>query len=141
MQAGAAVVLLTVALAGCGSTAKSRYVSKLNKMCEDFARREHEIATSGNPADLRARGDRIAAAYEQAIARPIARLEAPPEIASQAAQLREVARRQSTILRALASAGSTGDVSRVRQLAAVNQQLNSEAAQIASDLKAKSCAS
>jgi outer membrane murein-binding lipoprotein Lpp len=141
MQAGAAAVMLTVALAGCGSTAKSRYVSKLNKMCEDFAQREHEIATSGNPGDLQARGDRIAAAYEQAIARPIERLQAPPEIAPEARQLRDVARRQSNILRALANAGKTGDVARVRQLATVNQQLNSEAAQIAGDLNAKSCAS
>jgi len=138
MQAGAAGVMLAVALAGCGSTAKSRYVSKLNTMCEDFARRQHEITSGG---DLGARGDRIAAAYEQAIARPIEQLKAPPEIAPQARQLREVTRRQSNILHALANAGKTGDVARVRQLAAVNQQLNSEAAQIAGDLKAKSCAS
>jgi outer membrane murein-binding lipoprotein Lpp len=138
MQAGAAAVMLAVALAGCGSTAKSRYVSQLNKMCEDFARRQHEI-TADN--DLRARGDRIAAAYEQAIATPIEQLQAPPEIAPQARQLREVTRRQSNILRALANAGKTGDVARVQQLAAVNQQLNSQAAQIAGDLNAKSCAS
>jgi len=81
MQAGAAAVMLAVALAGCGSTAKSRYVSKLNTMCEDFARRQHEITSGG---DLGARGDRIAAAYEQAIARPIEQLKAPPEIAPQA---------------------------------------------------------
>jgi hypothetical protein len=52
-----------------------------------------------------------------------------------------VTRRQSNILRALANAGKTGDVARVQQLAAVNQQLNSQAAQIAGDLNAKSCAS
>ena len=138
MQAGAAAVLLTVALAGCGSTAKSRYVSKLNKMCEDFANRQHEITSGG---DVGARGDRIAAAYEEAIATPIEQLKAPPEIAPEARQLQEVTRRQSNILRALATAGKTGDVARVRQLAAVNQQLNSQAAQIAGDLKAKSCAS
>src|SRR5262249_18925507 len=48
MQAGAAAVMLAVALAGCGSTAKSRYVSQLNKMCEDFARRQHEITADND---------------------------------------------------------------------------------------------
>ncbi|HEY6835988.1 MAG TPA: hypothetical protein VI142_05885 [Gaiellaceae bacterium] len=138
MQAGAAVVMLAVALAGCGSTAKSRYVSKLNKMCEDFARRQHEITYSGA---VGSRGDRLAAAYEQAIATPIEHLQAPPEIAPQANELRDVTRRQSNILRALANAGKMGDVARVRQLGAVNDQLNSQAAQIAGALKAESCAS
>ena len=139
---GAAAVVLAVALAGCGSTSpKAKYVAKLNAMCEDFARREQSIGTPSTPADLRARGDRIATAYEQAIVRPLERLTAPPEIAQQATRLRDVARRQRDVLRALAAAGKTGDVQKVQRLVVVNQQLNTQAAQVARSLKADSCAS
>ena len=140
-RTGLAAVVLAVALAGCGSTAKSRYVSKLNKMCEDFARREQAIGTPGSPSDLKARGDRIVAAYEQSIVKPIERLQAPPEIADQAAELRRLARQQLNALGALATAGKAGDVARVQRLATINQQLNGQAAQIARALKADSCAS
>jgi outer membrane murein-binding lipoprotein Lpp len=136
-----ATALLAVALAGCGSTAKSRYVSQLNKMCEDFARREQKIGTPGSPSDLRKRGDRLVAAYDAAIYRPLQRLQVPPEIASEGAQLRELAFRQRNVLGALATAGKTGDLQKVRQLVGVNQQLNSQLAQIAKHLKADSCVS
>ena len=134
-------VLLAVALAGCGSSAKSRYVSKLNKMCEDFASREHKIGIPGSPSELKSRGDRLVAAYEESIVKPIERLKAPPEIADQAAELRRVSRQQLNALSALAQAGKAGDVPRVQRLARINQQLNAQAAQIARSLKADSCAS
>ena len=136
-----AAAVLAFALAGCGSSPKSGYVAKLNKMCEDFARREKVIGTPGSPSDLKARGDRIVAAYEQTIVRPVERLKAPPEIASQAAQLRELARRQLNVLQGLTVAGKAGDLRRVQRLASINQQLNEQAAQVARDLKARSCAS
>ena len=132
--------MLAITLAGCGSSAKSRYVSKLNKMCEDFARREQVIGTPTTPADLKTRGDRIVAAYEQSIVKPIERLKAPPEIADQAAELRRIARQQLNALGALATAGKAGDVARVQRLATINQQLNGQAAQVARALKADSCA-
>jgi outer membrane murein-binding lipoprotein Lpp len=138
---GLIAAVLALTLAGCGSTPKSRYVAQLNKMCEDFARREQKIGTPQSPADLRARGDRIVAAYDAAIYRPLQRLKAPPVIASEAAQLRELARRQRNVLGALATAGKTGDLQKVQQLVGVNQQLNSQLAQLARHLKADSCAS
>jgi hypothetical protein len=131
-------VLLAVALAGCGSSAKSRYVSKLNKMCEDFASREQKIGIPGTPSELKSRGDRLVAAYEESIVKPMERLQAPPEIADQAAELRRITRQQNA-LGALAQAGKAGDVSRVQRLARINQQLNRQAAQIAKALKAESC--
>lgn len=140
-RTGLAAVVLAVALAGCGSTAKSRYVSKLNKMCEDFAKREQVIGAPGSPSELKSRGDRIVAAYEQTIVKPIERLKAPPEIAGQAAELRRIARQQLNALGALATAGKAGDLARVQRLATINQQLNRQAAQIARELKADSCAS
>jgi len=142
MRTSAAGVVLAVTLVGCGSMSpKARYVAKLNAMCEDFAAREQKIGAPGSPADLKARGDRIVAAFEQAIVKPIERLKAPPEIASQAAQLRELARRQREVLRGLAAAGKTGDLQQVQRLVVVNQQLNTQAAQVARSLKAHSCAS
>jgi hypothetical protein len=140
-RTGAAAAVLAVVLAGCGSTPKSRYVAKLNAMCEDFAKKELKIGTPATPAELGTRGERIVAAYEQAIVRPIESLEAPPAIASQAAQLRGLARRQLNVLSALASAGKAGDLQRVRRLSTVNQQVNAQAAEVARNLKADSCAS
>ena len=134
-------MLLAAVLAGCGSSAKSRYVSKLNKMCEAFARREQVIGTPGSPSELKSRGDRIVAAYDEEIYRPLQKLKAPPEIASEATQLRDLSQRQRNVLGALANAGKTGDLGRVQQLVRVNQQLNEQLAQIARHLKADSCAS
>ena len=134
-------MLLAAVLAGCGSSAKSRYVSKLNKMCEAFARREQVIGTPGSPSELKARGDRIVAAYDEEIYRPLQKLKAPPEIASEATQLRDLSQRQRNVLGALANAGKTGDLGRVQQLVRVNQQLNEQLAQIARHLKADSCVS
>lgn len=133
--------MLAITLAGCGSTAKSRYVSKLNKMCEAFAHREQSIGTPGTQAELKARGDRIVAAYDEELYRPLLKLKAPPEIASEATQLRELVRRQRNVLGALAQAGKAGDLQRVQQLVRVNQQLNAQLAQIARHLKADSCSS
>ena len=72
---------------------------------------------------------------------PIEKLKAPPEIAPQAAQLRELARSQRDVLRGLADAGKAGDIQKVQRLAVRNQQLNAQAAQVAGALKARSCAS
>ncbi len=64
--------MLVVGLTGCGSASpKARYVAKLNAMCEDFARREQKIGTPGSPSELSSRGDRIVAAYDEAIVKPI----------------------------------------------------------------------
>jgi hypothetical protein len=133
------LVLLAPLLAGCGSSAKSRYVSKLNSMCEAFAKREQEIGAPGSQSELRSRGDRIVAAYDEEIYRPLQRLKAPPEIASEATQLQELTRRQRNVLGALANASKTGDLRRVQQLVRVNQQLSSQLAQLATHLKADSC--
>jgi outer membrane murein-binding lipoprotein Lpp len=133
---------LAITLAGCGSKSpKERFVSKLNGMCEDFAAREQQIGEPRTQEDLAARGDRIVAAFEETILQPLQHVEAPPEVAPQAAQLRVLARQQRDTLRGLAEAGRTGDVTKVGQLAARNTTLNAQAGQIAHDLKAESCAS
>jgi hypothetical protein len=134
--------VLAFTLVGCSSKSpREQFVSKLNSMCEDFAEREQQIGEPTGPDDLAARGDRIVEAYEQAILQPLLAVEAPPELAPQAAQLRVVARQQRDVLRGLADAGRVGDVTKVRRLAARNTTLNRQAAQIAGDLEARSCAS
>jgi hypothetical protein len=131
-----------VVTAGCGSKSpREQFVSKLNAMCEDFAAREQQIGEPSTQQDLAARGDQIVAAFEQTILRPLQQVEAPPEVARQAAQLRVLARQQRDALRGLAEAGRVGDVTKVRQLAARNTTLNAQAGQIAHDLEADSCAS
>jgi hypothetical protein len=137
------ILVLTVAVtAGCGSKSpKEQFVAKLNAMCEDFAAREQQIGEPSTQQDLAARGDRIVAAFEQAILGPLQQLKAPAEVAPQAAQLRVLARQQRDVLHGLAEAGRVGDVTKVGQLAARNTTLNAQAGQIAHDLEADSCAS
>lgn len=135
------VLVLAITLAGCGSSAKSRYVSKLNKMCEAFAKKEQAIGTPGSPSELKSRGDRLVAAYDEELYRPLLKLKIPPEIESEGTQLRDLAQRQRNILGALANAGKTGNLRRVQQLVTVNQSLNSQLAQLAKHLNADSCAS
>jgi outer membrane murein-binding lipoprotein Lpp len=137
------ILVVTVAVtAGCGSKSpKEQFVAKLNAMCEDFAAREQQIGEPRTQQDLAARGDRIVAAFEQAILGPLQQLKAPAEVAPQAAQLRVLARQQRDVLHGLAEAGRVGDVTKVGQLAARNTTLNAQAGQIAHDLEADSCAS
>jgi outer membrane murein-binding lipoprotein Lpp len=136
------LLLAVLVTAGCGSkSAKDQFVSKLNGMCEDFAAREQQIGEPRTQEDLAARGDRIVTAFEQTILQPLQQVEAPPEVAPQAAQLRVLARQQRDVLRGLAEAGRAGDVNKVGQLAARNTTLNAQAGRIAHDLKAESCAS
>lgn len=135
-------MLALVVTSGCGSKSpKQQFVAKLNAMCEDFAAREQQIGEPRTQEELATRGDQIVAAFEQTILRPLQRVDAPPEVAPQAAQLRVLARQQRDALRGLAEAGRVGDVTKVRQLAARNTTLNAQAGQIAHDLKADSCAS
>ena len=137
-----AALLLAVTLTGCGSkSAKDRYVSKLNAMCEDFAQREQRIGEPQSGAELAQRGDRIVAAYDAALLRPLRQLQAPPEIAPQAARLRKLARQQHDVLQGLAEAGRAADVTRVRRLVVRNQLLNRQAGEIANELHADSCTS
>ena len=135
--------LVAVALAGCGGSKSPReeYVGRLNSMCEDFAERAQKIGEPRSPADIRARGDRLVAAFEETILRPLRSLEAPPEIAPQAARLRQLTRQQDEVLRGLAAAGKAGDLQMLRRLAVRYAQLNAQAGQIAAELKASSCAS
>jgi hypothetical protein len=129
----AAVVLV----AGCGG--KQSYGSKLSAMCEDFAKQEQKIGEPHSPSDLAARGDRIVAAYDEAILQPLLRTEPPPEDAAAAARLRQIARRQRATLQKLADAGKKGDLAALRRLAVRNAQLNAQAGEIARGLDAKSC--
>jgi hypothetical protein len=137
------VVLVTAALAGCGGSKSPRekYVTRLNSMCENFAERAQKIGEPRSPADIRARGDRLVAAFDETILEPIRSLEAPPEIAPQAARLRQLTRQQDEVLRGLTAAGKAGNVTALRRLAVRYAQLNGQAGQIAADLKATSCAS
>jgi hypothetical protein len=131
----AAALLLT--LAGCGSrSGKQQYVDKLNAMCEDFSKREQALGS-----DPSQRGDRIVAAFDAAIAEPIKELQAPPELAPQVARLRALVGQQHDVLKGLADAGRTGDVTRLRRLSVRNQQLNRQAGEIANELHAESCTS
>ena len=141
--AAALVALVAATAAGCGGSKSPReeYVAKLDGMCEDFADRAQEIGEPRSPEELRTRGPRLVAAFEETILDPIQSLEAPPEIAPQAAELRRLTRQQDEVLRGLAAAGKTGDLATLRRLAVRNAQLNAQAGQIAAGLKASSCAS
>jgi len=136
-QAILALALVPVLAAGCGG--KQSYGSKLNAMCEDFAKREAKIGTPQSRAELATRGDAIVAAYDAAILQSLLQTRPPAEDAAAVQRLRQIAPQQRETLRALADAGKKGDVDSLRRLAVRNAQLNSQAGDIAHQLGAKSC--
>jgi hypothetical protein len=131
-----ALAAAVVLLAGCGSQS---YGSKVSKLCENFAKREKQIGTPGDPQALAARGDKIVEAYDEEILQPLLRIQPPDQYAPAAARLRGIARQQLDTLQALADAGKRGDVQQVRRLAVRNAQVNAQAGEVARQIKADSC--
>jgi hypothetical protein len=124
---------------GSDGLTKAEYVARLNAMCRDFAAREKRIGEPRTVADLAERGPRIASAFEEAIADKVVELEAPSEIAGEAARMRKLALDQRDVLRGLAQATRRHDLARVRVLAVRNAKLNSEAGELAGRLGADAC--
>jgi hypothetical protein len=137
---GASLALLLAAaallVAGCG---RQSYGSKVSKLCENFAKRERQIATPSDPQALAARGDKIVKAYDEEILQPLLRIQPPEQDAAAARRLRGIAQQQRDTLQALADAGKRGDVQQVRRLAVRNAQLNAQAGDVARQIKADSC--
>jgi hypothetical protein len=134
------VAALAAACGGGGTPTKAEYAAKLDAMCEDFAAREREIGEPRTPEGLAERGGRVADAFDLAIRDKVRELDAPDEIAAQAARMRALAEQLANNLRALSEAARGSDASRVRALGARNAALNSEATEIARELGADSCA-
>ncbi len=139
---GLLVILVAPLSAGCGgdeTLTKAEYVAKLNAMCKDFAAREKEIGEPQGLADLVENGDRIADAFEQAIANKVDDLKPPDEISDEADRLVDIAQRQRDVLRGLAAAAKANDFERLERLVARNQALNEEAESIMRELGAEEC--
>ena len=137
------VLGIALAVAGCGGdetlTKETEYVSRLNAMCEDFAARERKIGEPQTFTDLAERGDRVAEAFEQAIANKVGTLKPPAELRAEADRLIELARQQRDVLRGLAAAAKANDFERLQRLVSRNQALNEEGESIMRKLGAKSC--
>ena len=133
---------IALAVSGCGgdeTLTKAEYVAKLNAMCEDFAARERKIGEPRTFADLVEKGDRVAEAFEEAIADKVGTLKPPPEIRAEADRLVELAGQQRDVLRGLAAAAKANDFERLQRLVPRNQELNSESESIMRELGAESC--
>jgi hypothetical protein len=140
------VGFIGIAVAGSGAAcgdddalSKSQYVSELSAMCRDFAARELAIGEPTTVADLVEQGPRIVDAFEKAILARVRTLEAPDEIADQAASLADLAVQQRDALADLVAAAKESDLVKVRQLAAKNSALNAEANAITRELGAEGC--
>jgi hypothetical protein len=128
--------------AGCGgdeTLSKEEYVSRLNAMCEDFSAREKQIGEPQTTADLVTKGPRVLDAFEQTILEETRDLKAPDELADQAERLADIAEEQRDAIADLIDAARSGDVVKVRQLAARNQALNEQANSITRELGAETC--
>ena len=108
-------------------------------MCEDFAARERKIGEPHTITDLAERGDRVAEAFERAIANKVGTLKPPAELRAEADRLVELARQQRDVLRGLAAAAKANDFERLQRLVSRNQALNEEGESIMRKLGAKSC--
>src|SRR5262245_30664222 len=137
----AALVLVLLVLAGCGGTpsARDRYVSALNALCDDFQQREREIGAPHSIEELAAKGPRIVEAFDRAIADRIGDLEPPPELAADADKLETLARKQHDALAGLAAAAQTRQLGALDRLSRENLRLNAESGAVARRLGAKRC--
>jgi len=129
--------------AACGdddALSKERYVSELSAMCQDFAARERALGEPTTVADLVEKGPRIVDAFEKAILARVRTLEAPDEIADEAARLVDLAVQQRDALADLVAAAEGRDLVKVQQLASKNSALNEEANAITHELGAEGCA-
>jgi hypothetical protein len=136
-------IFIVAIAAGCGAgtstLSTSEYVSKLNAMCRDFAAREKKIGEPTSYNDLLDKEPRILDAFEKAIADKVGDLHAPPELASQADRLAEIANQQRDVLGGLVQAVKKGDLARVQALVARNAALNMKSSAIARRLGAEAC--
>ena len=139
----ALVTVLAVLAGGCGGgedrLSSDEYVAQLNEMCRDFGAREQKIGEPRSLADVAERGDQIAAAFEEAILRPVERLRAPADLSEESDRLRAVARAQHRVLVDLAEAARSGELARAPALASRNRMLNAEADALMRRLGAADC--
>ena len=131
---------LLIGCGGDGGINKAQYISELNRMCEDFSERERKIGDPQTVADLVEKGPRIREAFDEAIRDKVHTIEAPDEIADEAARLVELADQQHNVLRDLVDAANDNDLARVGELASRNAAVNEEASSVARELGAESCA-
>jgi hypothetical protein len=143
LLAAAGGIFLVAIAAGCGAgtstLSTTEYISKLNAMCRDFAAREKKIGEPTSYNDLLDKEPRILDAFEKAIADKVGDLHAPPELASQADRLAEIANQQRDVLGGLVQAVKKGDLARVQALVARNAALNMKSSAIARRLGAEAC--
>ena len=140
---GSVLCSAVLLLMGCGGDegiSKAQYVSELNRMCEDFSEREKEIGDPQTVADLIEKGPRILEAFDEAIRDEVRTIEAPDEIAVEAARMVELADQQHNVLIDLVDAASANDLARVGKLASMNAAVNEEASSVARELGAEACA-
>jgi cell pole-organizing protein PopZ len=133
---------LLVALAGCGgrtTLSRQAYAAKLNAMCADFAAREKRIGEPATLADVAARGELIADAFDAAIRQPVQRLGRPAALSDVAKRLVTLTDEQSANLHSLAAAAHAGDAGKAAQLATQNAALNARATKLTKELGATSC--
>ena len=136
---GSLVALLLAGCAGDDELSKARYVSELNRMCEDFSAKEKEIGEPQTIADLVKKGPRVLEAFDEAILDKVRALKAPNEIAGQGQRLVRLAERQHNVLSQLIAAADANNLRRVQALAAANATVNKQASSIARDLGAEAC--
>jgi hypothetical protein len=126
-----------VLAAACGSSARDGYVAKLNAACRDFASREQKIGEPQTAADVRARGEEVAALFDDAIDGPVSRLHPPAQLADLHAALLAVDGQMSRNLHRLAGAARAGNG--LAPLAAENRQLNERSNALAKRIGARDC--
>ena len=139
----ALLAVLLAAAAGCGDEeplTRKQYAARLSAACKAFASREEAIGDPTTVPDLVEKGPRVLAAFEDTILAEARRLEAPDEIANDAARMLELAEQQRDVLAGLSDAAQEADFAKLRALSSKNVAINSEAGAIARELGATGCA-
>ena len=124
-----AATLLVAVVAGCGgeeTLTRADYITQADAICDDYNQRQAKLGDPKSVEDIERLGDETKPLVEKQLAE-LRDLEAPEEIADDAAAAYDLLERQLPKLDALVRAAEANDVAKVQSIAAEAGVLDEQA--------------
>ena len=138
-----ALTLLVAVVAGCGgeeTLTRADYITQADAICDDYNQRQAKLGDPESVEDIERLGDETKPLVEKQLAE-LRDLEAPEEIADDAAAAYDLLERQLPKLDALVRAAEANDVAKVQSVAAEAGVLDKQADAKAEKIGLKVCGS
>lgn len=138
-----AATLLVAVVAGCGgeeTLTRADYITQADAICDDYNQRQAKLGDPKSVEDIERLGDETKPLVEKQLAE-LRDLEAPEEIADDAAAAYDLLERQLPKLDALVRAAEANDVAKVQSIAAEAGVLDEQADAKAEKIGLKVCGS